>query len=180
REAHGLEVGEGLGLLRRRARAHGRPPRRTRQEDPVPRVVQEVAMTPARARVARSLVALGALAGCRGEPSSQSDPAPAHVAAAPARVKPAAAVEMFFTGSDLGYLDACGCEDGLLGGLPRRLTAMRNDGYGSVDHPSLLVSNGRLISGKAPLDRRKLLTILIAMQEMRYAPAALTERELAL
>lgn len=87
-------------------------------------------------------------------------------------------LEIYFTGSDDGYLDACGCDDGLLGGLPRRSTLLKFLRAG--DDESLLLSNGRLLAGAEPLDRMKLDVIALAMAAMGYAALAVTERELAL
>ncbi len=87
-------------------------------------------------------------------------------------------MELFFTGSDDGYLDACGCDDGLLGGLPRRATLLKV--LQAKEDGALVLSNGRLIAGHEPLDAMKLLAIVLAMQEMGYCALAVTERELAL
>lgn len=87
-------------------------------------------------------------------------------------------LELWFTGSDDGYLDACGCDDGLLGGLPRRATLLRFLKAG--DREALVLSNGRLVAGAEPLDQMKILAIVQAMADMGYLALAVTERELAL
>ncbi|MBL8842488.1 MAG: hypothetical protein JNL90_13295 [Planctomycetes bacterium] len=87
-------------------------------------------------------------------------------------------LELWFTGSDDGYLDACGCDDGLLGGLPRRATLLKFLKAG--DDEALVLSNGRLVAGAEPLDQMKLDVIALAMAEMGYLALAVTERELAL
>lgn len=113
---------------------------------------------------------------------------------APARPAPARAVpereggtiELFLTGSDEGYLDACGCDDGLLGGLPRRHTAMRF--LGLDDGHVLVLSNGGLVTRRSAaereltlsMDRIKLEIQLQAMVYMKYAAVALTADELAM
>jgi hypothetical protein len=82
-------------------------------------------------------------------------------------------IELLLTGDDDGYLDACGCDEGLLGGLPRRKRAMQN--LGVEDGHALVLSNGGLAplrTGVAPdaperdLDRWKLNFQLLAMVEM--------------
>jgi len=131
-----------------------------------------------------AFAALGvALACCQG-PQVTPDGKPARPAA-PAQRAPATkaatsgiALELFFTGSDDGYLDACGCDDGQTGGLPRRHTLMRY--LGLDDGHALLLSAGGLVAGKSPLDVDKFETIVQAMQLMGYGGIALTERELAL
>ena len=87
-------------------------------------------------------------------------------------------LEVYFTGSDDGYLDACGCDDGLLGGLPRRATLLKFLKAG--DDEALVLSNGRLVAGAEPLDRMKLDVMVLAMAEMGYLALAVTEQELAL
>jgi hypothetical protein len=85
---------------------------------------------------------------------------------------------LFVTGSDDGYLEACGCDDGLLGGLARRRTLLKE--LGGDGDQGLLLSNGRLVVGRSPLDGMKLQALLFAMLRMGYDGIALSERELAL
>lgn len=96
-------------------------------------------------------------------------------------------VELLITGDDDGYLDACGCEDGLLGGLPRRKTLLRY--LGVEDGHALVLSNGGIVPWRAglppdapehELDRLKFDFLLLAMLEMHCTAIALTECELAL
>lgn len=118
---------------------------------------------------------------------SDGEEATAGAAVAPPREEaPAAPVrarkrplEVYVTGSDDGYLDACGCDtDGLLGGLPRRakLISILSGG----NKKALIVSNGGLVTGTTPIDQRKFTTFVFAMMQMGYAALALTDRELAL
>jgi hypothetical protein len=85
---------------------------------------------------------------------------------------------LYVTGSDEGYLDACGCDDGLLGGLPRRRTLLRI--LSADDEETRVLSNGGLVTGTSPIDRMKVEMIVQAMAQMRYAAIAVTDRELAL
>jgi len=111
--------------------------------------------------------------------ASQGNPKPSVPRVEPAARTAAGAPErVLFTGSDDGYLDACGCDDGLLGGLPRRHTLLRR--LGSEGDGALVLSNGRLVAGSSPLDQMKFDAILLAMATMGYDGIALTERELAL
>lgn len=87
-------------------------------------------------------------------------------------------LEVRFTGSDDGYLDACGCDDGLLGGLPRRATLLATLQAGNEE--TLILSNGRLVAGAQPLDRRKFDVFTFAMADMGYDALAVTEKELAI
>ncbi len=87
-------------------------------------------------------------------------------------------LEIYLTGSDDGYLDACGCDDGLLGGLPRRATLLKVLRAG--DDETLVLSNGRVVTGSEPLDHNKFDVIVMAMVQMGYTALAVTERELAL
>jgi hypothetical protein len=96
-------------------------------------------------------------------------------------------VELLITGDDDGYLDACGCDDGLLGGLPRRKSLMRY--LGVEDGHALVLSNGGIVplrpglppeSPERELDLLKLDYQLLAMLDMHCAAIALTECELAL
>ena len=146
-------------------------------------------MTPRRTALALAAVALAApLATIAWQ---ETAPPRAPEGAAADAVAPAAPrggpIELLLTGDDDGYLDACGCDDGLLGGLPRRKTAMQY--LGAEDGHALILSNGGLaplrpgVASDAPerdLDREKLLFQLQSMvAEMHYAAIALTPSELA-
>jgi hypothetical protein len=140
---------------------------------------------------AAAAATVAALVCCQAPQVSPGKPvAPGRPAAQPAPAAPAESrggpIELFVTGGDDGYLDACGCDDGLLGGLPRRHTVMRY--LGLDDGHALVLSNGGLVTRRnreerelaLPMDRDKFAIQLQAMLEMRYAAVALTADELAL
>lgn len=146
-------------------------------------------MTPRRTARALAAVALAApLATIACQESAPPRAAPEAAAdLAPPPASRGGPIELLITGDDDGYLDACGCDDGLLGGLPRRKTAMQY--LGVEDGHALVLSNGGLAPlrpGVAPdaperdLDREKLNFQLLAMVEMHYSAIALTAAELAL
>ncbi|MBM4015739.1 MAG: hypothetical protein FJ293_12355 [Planctomycetes bacterium] len=114
-----------------------------------------------------------------GPPPRSAAAATASPDAAPAAAdRPGGAIEVFVTGSDDGYLDACGCDDGLLGGLPRRRTLLFSLGAGGDD--AVILSNGGLVTGTTPIDRMKVDVMVQAMHFMRYSVLAVTDHELAL
>ena len=110
--------------------------------------------------------------------SLRSQTAPRQGAARGGERARAAGPTLFFTGSDDGYLEPCGCDDGLLGGLPRRHTLLQI--LGAERDDALLLSNGRLVTGSTAIDAMKFDTLLVAMSTLGYDAIALTERELAL
>lgn len=82
----------------------------------------------------------------------------------------AAAQDLFtiaVTGEVKGYLEPCGCSVDLLGGLPRRMTQLRQ--LGSQHVPLLVLDNGDLSAGYSDQDRIKLRYLLSAMKMMNYA-----------
>ena len=131
---------------------------------------------------AAAAVATAAALACCHDPQGQPAAKPVELGrpAAPPESAPAGggSIEIFVTGSDDGYLDACGCDDGQTGGLPRRHTLLRY--LGVEDGHALLLSTGGLVAGGSPLDLDKFQAIVLAMQAMGYRAIALTERELAL
>ena len=146
-------------------------------------------MTPRRNALALAAAVLAApLAtfACQ-ETAPPRAPEEAAAEAAPPSAPRGGPIELMLTGDDDGYLDACGCDEGLLGGLPRRKTALQY--LGVEDGHALVLSNGGLAPlrpGVAPdaperdLDRWKLNFQLLAMSEMHYSAIALTAAELAL
>jgi hypothetical protein len=137
------------------------------------------------ALLAVAVAALPALTRCHpaepAAPAPLAAPAPQTTPPAPApdpARRPAdAPVELFLTGADEGYVDACGCDDGLLGGLPRRHTLLRY--LGLDDGHALVLSGGGLAKGHSTLDELKFGIQLQAMISMHYGAIALTEWELA-
>jgi len=129
---------------------------------------------------AAAAAAIAAALACCHEPQGQPPAKPAELERPAAKPEPAGSgpIELFVTGSDDGYLDACGCSDGQLGGLPRRHWLLRY--LGVEDGHALLLSTGGLVAGSSKLDVDKAWTIVRAMQVMGYHAIALTERELAL
>jgi hypothetical protein len=136
---------------------------------------------------ATTAAAAGVLLACSLRPVAEEEPQAANAQVAPApkagRAEDGAPtgrrpLKLWFTGGDDGYLDACGCDDGLLGGLPRRSTLLKTLRGG--DDEGLMLSNGGLVAGAEPLDVMKFEVIVQAMAQMGYAAIALTERELAL
>jgi hypothetical protein len=141
----------------------------------------------ARALAAVALAAPLATFSCQETAPPRAPPPQPAADAAPPSAPRGGPIEVLLTGDDDGYLDACGCDDGLLGGLPRRKTAMQY--LGVEDGHALVLSNGGLAPlrpGVAPdaperdLDREKLNFQLLAMIEMHYSAIALTAAELAL
>lgn len=133
-------------------------------------------------RIAATLAAAaGVLIACslRSEPPAQDAGAPTAKARdggdARSSRRP---LRLFLTGSDDGYLDACGCDDGLLGGLPRRAELLKT--LGARDDGALVLSNGGLVTGAGELDLLKVRVLVQAMASMQYVAVAITERELAL
>ena len=73
---------------------------------------------------------------------------------------------LLFTGEQSGYLLPCGCTKGMMGGIDRRATAIKQ--IRAEKRPVLLVDNGGLIGGVSTQDRIKRDILLQAMQTMGY------------
>jgi hypothetical protein len=124
-----------------RRRDHRRPSRRAGPQGEVPRLV------PGRGEVTTSRPLLLAVAVAARAPRLLAPAGRARrrrAEAAPVVKAP----RLLFTGADDGYLDACGCDDGLLGGLPRRHTLLKT--LGAEDDDVLVLSNGGLVSAARP------------------------------
>lgn len=102
-----------------------------------------------------------------------------------------ASVAVIVTGDDNGYLKPCECTNGMLGGLPRRLSLLQ--ALERKAEAQLLLSNGHVnsshkehpveaILAEATLahDRMKFETMLIAMNEMGYKAMNVSPWELKL
>ena len=92
-----------------------------------------------------------------------------------ARPRPVRAV-ILFTGEQHGYLLPCGCTEGLLGGIDRRATAVRQ--IVEKGHAVLLVDNGGLIDGVSAQAKIKRTYLVAAMEIMGYRATGLGKADL--
>lgn len=121
---------------------------------------------------------LAAVAACAPPPVDQSA-----TEAPPGRTPPGAGKASFtiaYTGADQGILEPCGCTEGMHGGIGRRasfLEAVLPSGCRGV----ILACGGLMKAGKAtPLQILRYETLLVALNEMEYAAAAIGPEELGL
>ncbi len=85
-------------------------------------------------------------------------------------------VVLFVSGDTRGYLEPCGCRRDQAGGLPARMTLIKQD-----QTPNrLLVDVGNLTSGGRSYELLKVHYLLAGMERMRYDAANLGEREAGL
>lgn len=85
-------------------------------------------------------------------------------------------VTLFVSGDTRGYLEPCGCRRDQAGGLPARMTLVKQD-----DAPNrLLLDVGNLTSGDRSYELLKLHYLLLGMERMGYDAVNLGAREASL
>ena len=95
-----------------------------------------------------------------------------------ALVKPSDSLTLLFSGSELGYLEPCGCSDGQFGGLPRRDSLIQQ--LASKTESLLRVANGNLVDGGGRQSELKAEIGFAALKEMGYVAVNVGAKDLSL
>lgn len=116
------------------------------------------------------------LAGCPGKQDAVPEP-PAPAPQMTGDEKPREKIPVLVcTGETLGWLEPCGCTEGMLGGLPRRaafLSQLRARGYDPI-----LLDLGDLVEGPGRQNELKLEALAEALKLMNVKAVAMGERDL--